>query len=152
MWNWTSNPFTQYLSTTTTTTKKEKCPETTDQAGRINGQTGLNVVDPVGECNNVCPWCKREFRQVKKHLWRCKLRPVETESEPLGRTGDRNIISEQGTGQVDNHSATKGPASLGPHFQFKDKEPLPPAMEVTKNLKLPTAADKGIWKGIDEDF
>lgn len=25
-------------------------------------------------------------------------------------------------------------------------------MEVTKKLKLPPAADKGIWKGIDEDL
>ena len=77
---------------------------------------------------------------------------METKSEPLVRTGDRNIISEQGTGQVNNHSATKGPASLGSHFQFKDKEPLPPVMEVTKKLKLPPAADKGLWKGIDEDL
>ena len=145
-------PVIPSYSTPTSTTNKELCPETTDQAGRINGQTGLNVVEPVREYDNMCPWCKREFKQVKKHLWRCKLRPVETDTEPLGRTGDRNIISEQGTGQVNNHSATKGPASSEDHFQFKDKEPLQPKIDVTKKLKLPPASDKGKWKGIDEDL
>ena len=77
---------------------------------------------------------------------------METESEPLGRTGDRNIISEQGTGQVQYHSAAKEPVCSEDHFQSKDKEPLQPKIEITKNLKLPPASDKGVWKGIDEDL
>ena len=83
------------------------------------------------------------------------MRPAGLETEPLaqarGETA-RNIMSEQGPSPVNNHSATKGPASSGLHFQYKDKEPLDVKLDVTKKLKLPTAADKGMWRGIDEDL
>ena len=81
------------------------------------------------------------------------MRPAGLETEPLARGETvRNIMSEQGTSQVNNHSATKGPASSGLHFQYKDKEPLDVKLDVTKKLKLPTAAEKGMWMGIDEDL
>ena len=100
-----------------------------------------------------CQWCKRVFKQVKKHPWRCKQRPVDLGTEPLVREETvRHSMSEQGTSQVHNHSATKGPASSVLHFHVKDKEPLASVMEITKKLMLPTAADRGVWRGIDEDL
>ena len=76
-------------------------------------------------------------------------------TEPQARGDDiRNIMSEQGTSQVNNHSASRGPASSDIQFHYKDKEP--PAVEIevtlTKKLKLPSAGEKGIWKGVEEDL
>ena len=73
------------------------------------------------------------------------MRPVVVETEPLARGEPaHNRMSEQETSLVNNHSATKGPASSGLHFQYKDNEPLDVKLDVTKKLKLPTAAEKGM--------
>jgi len=77
---------------------------------------------------------------------------VETESNPQERTGDRNNISEQGASQVNNHSATMGPASSINTFQHKTTEPLVPSIRSTRKLILPPASEKGRWKGVEEDL
>ena len=64
----------------------------------------------------------------------------------------RNTMSEQEPSQEYNHSAIKEPACSNLHFQFKDHEPPNIEIEVTKKLKLPQAAERGMWKGIDEDL
>ena len=81
------------------------------------------------------------------------MRPAELEPEPLVRKDDiRNTMSEQEPSQEYNHSAIKEPACSNLHFQFKDHEPPNIEIEVTKKLKLPQAAERGMWKGIDEDL
>ena len=81
------------------------------------------------------------------------MRPAELTTEPQARGDDiRNTMSEQGTSQVNNHSATMGPARSDIQFHYKDKEPPAMEIEVTKKLKLPTAAERGVWKGVDEDL
>ncbi|KAL5264224.1 hypothetical protein ACHWQZ_G005344 [Mnemiopsis leidyi] len=81
------------------------------------------------------------------------MRPAELVTKPQARGDDiRNTRSEQGTSQVNNHSASRGPASSDIQFHYKDKEPPAIEIEVTKKLKLPTAGEKGLWKGVEEDL
>ena len=137
----------------TTENQKNKCPKTSDQVGRIKGHPGITDEGPLGKDDKKCQWCGRVFKHVNKHLWRCKMRPAELTTEPQARGDDiRNTMSEQGTSQVNNHSATMGPARSDIQFHYKDKEPPAMEIEVTKKLKLPTAAERGLWKGVDEDL
>ena len=108
---------------TTPTTKQntDKCPKTSDQVGSIKGQPGLTDEGPLGNDDKKCQWCKRVFKHVNKHLWRCKMRPAELVTEPQARGDDiRNIMSEQGTSQVNNHSASRVPASSDIQFHYKE--------------------------------
>ena len=53
---------------------------------------------------------------------------------------------------MDNHSAINEPACSDLRFQFIDHEPPNIEIEVTRKLKLPQAAERGMWKGMDEDL
>ena len=53
---------------------------------------------------------------------------------------------------TDNHSAINEPACSDLRFQFIDHEPPNIEIEVTIKLKLPQAAERGMWKGMDEDL
>ena len=81
------------------------------------------------------------------------MRPAEPDPEPQEQDVDfRNMMSEQVSDPVDNHSVTKKPVRSELCFQFKDNEPPNIEVETLKKLKLPPASNKGLWKGIDEDL
>ena len=138
-------------------TEKNVCPQVTEHGGRINDLTSgeqtrdSSVMEPMRQAQKeTCKWCSKSFVHVKKHVWRCKMRPQDSVRKDSVHK-DSVHKSEPKPSQEPNHSADEVEASS---LHFLQKSTPAPDIELRplKKLSLPPANDKGKWSSIDEDL